>query len=118
MRLERYPAIPLITHDPYFCIWTVQDNTTDGDTVHWSGLPQTIRGKLCIDGVDYRFLGLGNEMPMLQTGMEVQATSTRLRYQASGVQLDVSFVSPLLPNDPDRLSTPISLVHAELNSTD
>ena len=118
MRLERYPAIPLITHDPYFCIWTVQDNTTDGDTVHWSGLPQTIRGKLCIDGVDYRFLGLGNEMPMLQTGMEVQATSTRLRYQASGVQLDVSFVSPLLPKDPDRLSTPISLVHAELNSTD
>ena len=118
MKLEHYPAIPLITHDPYFSIWTVNDVTTDGDTVHWSGLPQTIRGKLIIDNVPYRFLGKGDETPMQQVGMEVQATTTCLRYTAKGVQLEIQFVSPLLPGDPERLSTPISLIHVEIISMD
>ena len=118
MRYERYPTIPLIAHDPYFSIWTAHDRMTDGDTTHWSGLPQTLRGKLTIDGQTFRFLGCGEEPPAQQMGLEVQATTTRARFQVGGVQLDLTFASPLLMDDLNRLSMPITLVRVKLSSVD
>ena len=118
MRMERYPAIPLITHDPYFSIWTAHDRMTDGETTHWSGLPQTLRGKLTVDGKEFRILGGGVEEAAQQTGVEVRATTTRARFLAAGVQLDVTFTSPLLMDDLERLSMPITLIHVRMASID
>ncbi len=44
MKIERAASIPLITHDPFFSVWSAADKLNDADLVHWSGIRQKIRG--------------------------------------------------------------------------
>ena len=55
----RLPAVPLITNDPYFSIWSPYDHLMDGTTRHWTNMEKPIDGLLRVDGVAYRFLGTG-----------------------------------------------------------
>ncbi|MFN8345231.1 MAG: DUF4965 domain-containing protein [Spirosomataceae bacterium] len=53
----RPPAYPLITHDPYFSIWSTTDRLTEGPTRHWTGRPHSLEGMVRVDGKTYQFLG-------------------------------------------------------------
>ena len=53
----RLPAVPLITVDPYFCLWSKYDHLYDGSVTHWSGVKKPLNGAVYVDDKAYRFMG-------------------------------------------------------------
>lgn len=114
----RLPAVPLITCDPYFSLWSGSDRLYETETMHWTGRKKKVTGVLKIDGTAYRFMGQGSAVPMEQTGLYVTATCTEYCFETAGVGLTVDFWTPLLPDDLDVLSRPCTYLDAEVRSLD
>ena len=107
----RPPAVPLVTCDPYFSVWSMADRLTDGLTRHWTGKVQSMFGMARIDGHAYRFLGVYHDLPaMTHVGLEVLPTRTITRFEAGGIELEVLFLTPLLPHDLDVLARPVTYI--------
>lgn len=113
----RPPAIPLITVDPYFSVWSQTDVLTS-DTVHWTGKSNAITGTAEIDGRWYRFMGAGSEPAMKQTGFDMNAMSTEYTFEEAGIKLRMVFTSPLLLDDLDLMSRPVSYLYVKAYSSD
>lgn len=119
------PAYPLITHDPYFSIWSTTDELAASDTKHWSGKSHSLTGLLKVDGVVYRFLGNSSD-PKRETGIQqavqktvkLNATQTSYEFTCGKVDLALQFTSPLLLNNPDLLSRPVSYINVKVKSND
>ena len=115
----RPPAVPLVTHDPYFSVWSNADKLTHDWTKHWTGANQSMSGFARIDGKPFRFMGNWRDTdPMEQKALAVTPTRTTYTFEAGGVQLALSFLSPLLPDDLDLLSRPVTYVTMQTRSVD
>lgn len=113
----RPPATPLIAIDPYFSVWSHGDKLTT-DTAHWTGKSNAMLGIAEIDGTAYRFMGVGEAPEMKQTGFNMDAMSTEYTFEAAGVRLECVFTSPLLMDDLDLLTRPVSYMYVKTYSAD
>ncbi len=116
----RYPSTPLVTHNPYFSIWSDTDDLTASNTVHWTGKPQPIAGLFRVDGKTMRFMGASpRELPaMQQIAHTVTPTHTRYSFTGGGVQLDLTFFTPTILSDLDVLSRPVTYISYTVKSID
>src|ERR1700680_1956965 len=104
----RPPAVPLVTHDPYFSIWSMSDHLNDGPTRHWTGKAQRLTGLFRIDGNVFRWMGDAprSVAALPETSLTVTPTRTVYQFAGQGISLEVAFLSLLLPSDPDVMSRP------------
>ena len=116
----RPPSVPLITHDPYFSIWSPSDRLTDMETVHWTGAKNPLHSMVRIDGKTYRLMGASPSYvePMKQISLKVLPTNTEYQFGGAGIRLSLSFTSPLLVKDIDILSRPVTYITWKVESTD
>jgi hypothetical protein len=116
----RPPAVPLVTCDPYFSIWSMSDRLADDATRHWTGTEQPLTGLVRIDEKTYRIMGNApRELPsMVQTAVRVLPTHTIYEFESDGVRLSLTFLTPLLPRNLDVLSRPVTYLTWEARAAD
>lgn len=117
----RVPATPIINIDPYFSVWT-EDSVLE-NTVHWTGKPNSMSGRVFVDGNEYHFLGLKthkekNIPDMKIENVEIDAFSTIITYSNDAVRLTVHFTSPMLVDDLYYASRPVAYCKASFESID
>lgn len=115
----RYPAYPLVVHDPYFSIWSRSDRLTDSYPCHWTGENQTIAGLIRIDGKAFCFLSKVPEAPALkQKSVRVLPTRTIYTFEEAGIRFTLTFLTPALPHRLKVLARPITYVCFDAESMD
>jgi len=102
----RAPAVPLVTHDPYFSIWLMADHLTDQPTKDWTGAVQSLSSLVHVDGKTYRMMGTEPKgVPILpQTHLDVLPTHTAYQFEGGGIHVSLTFLNPGLPQDLEMLS--------------
>lgn len=58
---QKAPSYPLVTHTPYFSIWSSTDKLNESVTRHWTGANHSLVGIIKVDDTYYRFLGKETE---------------------------------------------------------
>ena len=120
----RPPAVPLAVRSPYLSTWLPADSLPGTWPTFWTGRITAMTGIARIDGTAYVFLGnpaLPNTSPfptMRQTRSNLTSTRSTFTLQQAGIELEVSFFSPVEPGDLRRQSQPLSYVAATARSID
>jgi hypothetical protein len=73
-QVKKAPAYPLITHDPYFSIWSFNDQLNAETTRHWTGAEHPLYGTVTVDGKTFTFLGqtISETTQLIPSGSEAE----------------------------------------------
>lgn len=113
----RPPATPIVNIDPYFSVWA--EESVLNNTVHWTGKPNTLRGRVFVDGEEYHFLGdKGGKPDMEIENISVDAHSTVITYKNNAIRLVAHFTSPTLVEDLYYASRPVAYCKVSYESLD
>ncbi len=116
----RAPAVPLVASNPYLSIWSEADKLTDDVTRHWTGRPHPLSSLIRIDGKAYRLMGNSptTVQALPQTGMEVLPTRSIYQFSGAGVHVSLLFTTPILPQNLDVLTRPVTYITWNVQATD
>ena len=115
----RAPSVPLITVDPYFSVWSPADEINTVRTEHWTGKSNSIIGTVTVDGKKYLFLGYHRDIHKIaQVSLDITALSTVAVFRNSEIELKAEFTSPLIPDDYNLLTRPVSYLEVSYKSVD
>ena len=115
----RAPAVPLITVDPYFSVWAPYEILNYRETEHWTRSKNDIYGRVFIDGVEYSFLGYNRNIKKItQVSLDITALSTKVCYENEKIKLFVNFTTPVLPDDYNVLTRPVSYMSVKYEKKD
>lgn len=115
----RPAAVPLITVDPFFSIWSCADSLTEDVTRHWTEVPQPLLAGVYIDGRYYSICGVDSNFKpfrdkLYQTNLEVTPLTTSYTFENVDVKVKLDFTTPLLLDRLDILARPVSYVAYEI----
>lgn len=115
----RAPAVPLITVDPFFTVWSADTNLNHSKTEHWSGKGNSIIGTVNVDGKEYLFLGYHRDIRKIkQVSLDIDALSTSAVFENDEIILKIKFLTPLIPDDYRLLTRPVSYMEVAYESKD
>ncbi len=123
----RPPAVPLVTNDPYFSIWSFNDNLNDDVTRHWTGRQNPMNIGVAIDGEYYCVMGICyidsrkkkkafKKIP--QVSLKIEPLITEYEFKNEAVKVNLKFISPLLPDDLNIMSRPVSYIEYDIEIID
>jgi Glutaminase A six helical-hairpin domain/Domain of unknown function (DUF5127)/Domain of unknown function (DUF4964) len=118
--ITRPPAVPLMTADPYFSVWSFANNPADDYTRHWTGKTMGIFLMVKVDGRTFRVIG-GSERQLPAMDLKatvVNPTQTIYVFDGAGVELRLKFTTPLLPDSLDLISEDASYITWKVKSID
>ncbi|KAI7602115.1 hypothetical protein KC319_g22356, partial [Hortaea werneckii] len=123
----RPPALPLAVRSPY--LNTNQAAGSDGGNggylagewpSFWNGAITGWTGFIRVDNTTYTWMGNPLPLPQVVDQISYEYTSTRSKFelQAGPVAMDVTFLSPVTPDDLTAQSFPITYVSVAVSSSD
>ncbi|KAL0261420.1 hypothetical protein SLS55_002850 [Diplodia seriata] len=126
----RPPALPLAVKSPYLNTWL--NAGSDGGNggylagqwpVHWSNQITGWAGMIRVDGTAYKWMGdpLAADGPAVVTQNSFEYTSTRSIFNMDvdgKVSMNITFLSPITPDDFQRQSLIFSYLNVEVTSID
>jgi Glutaminase A six helical-hairpin domain/Domain of unknown function (DUF5127)/Domain of unknown function (DUF4964) len=109
-----------MTSDPYFSVWSFANSPADDYTRHWTGKTMGMFLMVKVDGKNFRVVG-GSErqLPALDLKQTVvDPTQTIYVFDGAGIELRLTFTTPLLPDSLDLISEDASYITWKVKSTD
>ena len=119
-RLRRPPAVPLVTFDPHTSIWSCADRLNDDWPRHWTGTKMALYAVVRVDGVAWRLMGGGEwcANAATQVSLAVRATTSAYVFRCGAVEVALDFITPLLADDLDLLSRPVTYLRFTARALD
>ncbi|CZR65302.1 probable glutaminase GtaA [Phialocephala subalpina] len=119
----RPPAIPLAVKSPYFNTWLSAGNGgyLAGEWQQfWAGQTTAWTGFIRVDGTPYIWMGNpGGALTVSQKAFEYTSTKSMFTMNVGGlVEMNITFMSPLTPNDQKRQSLLFSYLEVVVQSLD
>ncbi|KAF3390622.1 Glutaminase A [Penicillium rolfsii] len=122
----RPPALPLAVKSPYLSTW-LHAGSTGGNggylpgqwPVFWENQVTGWCGLIRVDGNAYTWMGLPGSTTVTQTAVEYTSTKTIFTMDVGGkVEMNITFMSPIRPDDFKRQSLIFSYLNVEVSSMD
>ena len=124
----RPAAVPLVTVDPYFSIWSFSDELNEDTTYHWTGKRNPMCAYVNIDGKNYLLMGqmaydrnrrTPSFVPKIKQKMlKVSPTKTTYYFENEFADIKLEFLSPLILSRLDIMSCPVSYIEYDIRFTD